>query len=615
MLVTLKDIKKMYGGDVLFEGLHLDILPQDKLGLVGRNGSGKSTIVKLITGLESMEEGQRFVKKDTTIGYLAQLPAEEDGTVSQYLFNSFAILRSLQEEMAALEEQMQDPNTMERAIKLYGEKQEAFHRLGGYEMESNVEKVARGLNIHKHLDQTFDQLSGGERTKAGLARILLEEPDLLLLDEPTNHLDIDAIEWLEDYINQYAGAVCIISHDRHFLDQTASRIADLEQGEIEIYNGNYSSYVKQKEEKLLAEFKEYKEQQKKIKKMKEAIKRLRQWANEANPPSEKLFRKAKSMEKALEKMEKMEKPLLDVKQMGLSLGGEKRSGNDVFLAENVEKRYEDKVILRDVTLHVQYQNRIAIVGKNGAGKSTLLQLLLQQDEPTRGSLKRGTQLKVGYLPQEALQEVDPGLRVIDYFREQVIVTEGQARRILAAFMFYGYAVFRKIHQLSGGERMRLKLAVFMYQEVNVLILDEPTNHLDIESQEVLEDALKQFNGTILCVSHDRYFLNTCFAETAYIVNGELHRFPGSYEETKHKVEGFYAVEDPPKDRKPTDKKVQPEKQQEAGWEARIEQLEAEREKRQKEMESLETVEELMEAQREIDELEHELESLYEQWLT
>ncbi|MFC7063671.1 ribosomal protection-like ABC-F family protein [Halobacillus seohaensis] len=532
MYITLKDVYKIIGGTVLFESINFEINEGQKSGLVGRNGSGKSTLFRLITKEEDLDGGDLFIKKGLSIGYLKQIPETFDDTGRTYLHSAFKELYKMMDEMKNLEEEMTDPELMEKALKKYGEIQDRFTELGGYEIESIIEQVANGLQIGSLLDQPFTHLSGGEKTKLSLAKILLEKPDVLLLDEPTNHLDLHAIEWLEQYLQQYSGAVCMISHDRQFIDQVVSSVIDLESGETHYYRGNYSSFEKQKEENLLVEFHQYQEQQKKIKKMKEAIRRLRQWANEANPPNPKLFKKAKSMERALERMEKMDRPILDPKKMNLALNAEERSGNDVVVVDQVSKTYQGRNILADIHLHLRYKQRLAIVGKNGSGKSTLLKILLKKELPDQGTVRQGSSIKIGYLPQNPLHDVDGDQRLIDHFREHIVVTEGQARHMLASFMFYGYDVFRKITHLSGGERMRLKLAVFMHENINLLVLDEPTNHLDIESQEVLEDALQNFEGTVIGVSHDRHFLNQCFFETAYIVGGCLNRYIGNYHETR-----------------------------------------------------------------------------------
>lgn len=618
MLITLKDIKKILGGDLLFENLNLEIQPGEKIGLVGRNGSGKTTLFKLMNQIETPDAGQVFIKKQTKIGYLSQIPEGITGTVHDYLKESFSALITIQEKMKQLEADMQDEDKMERAIEEYGKLQEEFMRLGGYEVESQIDKVANGIQLESLLSSSFEQLSGGEKTKAGLARILLEKPDVLLLDEPTNHLDLDAIEWLEGYIQQYEGAVCIISHDRQFLDQTVEKIYDLDQGEIHVYIGNFSSYVKEREERLLAEFKAYQEQQKKIKKMREAIKRLKTWANQANPPSEKLHKRARNMERALERMEEIEKPNLDPQRMGLSLEAEDRTGRDVIVADDVTKSFNEIPVLNGLDLHLRYQERLAIVGKNGSGKSTFLKLIIGSEHPDNGIITLGSQVSIGYLPQEPLKDEDPNMQMIDYFREHVRVTEGQARQILARFMFFGYAVFQRIGRLSGGEQMRLKLAVFMHQNINLLILDEPTNHLDIDSQEVLEEAIENFNGTVLGVSHDRYFLNRCFAETAFLYKGKLYRFPKSYEEAHYKWQEQLAFMNPYKEssvmssKKSKDKTVDSNESYEQ-IEIEIEEKESKIKELELAMEQTEEVNDLIDLQGQKENVEAELEELYDSW--
>ncbi|WP_431801696.1 ribosomal protection-like ABC-F family protein [Halobacillus andaensis] len=531
MNITLKDAYKMVSGKILFESLSFELKEEDKIGLVGRNGSGKSTLFRLLTREEELDGGDLFIKKGLTIGCLKQIPDHFEGTGRDYLRSAFVELTQIADNLQQLEREMQNPDHMEKALTRYGEMQQLFAEQGGYEMESSINQIAHGLKVSLLLDKPFHHLSGGEVTKLSLAKILLEKPDVLLLDEPTNHLDLNAIEWLENFLHKYKGAVCIISHDRVFLDRVVTAIVDLEEGETVRYQGNYTSFEKQKEEKLLVEFHQYQEQQKKIKKMKEAIRRLRQWANEATPPNPKLFKKAKSMERALERMDRLNKPVMDAAKMGLSLRAARRSGSDVIVLEQVMKQYNGLSILKGVDLHLRYQERLAIVGANGSGKSTLLKIILGVENPDGGKAKTGESVNVGYLPQNPLQGGNEQLRLIDYFRDHITVTEEQARHMLAAFMFYGYDVFQKISRLSGGERMRLKLAVFMHQGINLLVLDEPTNHLDVESQEVLEEALHRFTGTVICVSHDRHFMNACFPETAYLVEGQLHRCIGTYEET------------------------------------------------------------------------------------
>ncbi|MYL60819.1 ATP-binding cassette domain-containing protein, partial [Virgibacillus halodenitrificans] len=318
-----------------------------------------------------------------------------------------------------------------------------------------IEKIVNGLNIGQLLDRSFASLSGGEKTKVGLALILLKQPDLLLLDEPTNHLDLMAVEWLGEFLQEYPGTTVVISHDRYFLDEVITKVLDLEDGEINCYHTNFSGFVKEKETRLLNEFQSYQEQQKKMKKMKEAIKRLRDWANRANPPNEGLHKRARNMERALERMEKLARPVLQRKKMNLEMEAAGRSGKDVIILEEVSKKFGDRVLFQNVHIHVTYQDHVAIVGENGTGKSTLIHLILGDHDPDEGIVKIGSNVKIGYLSQNVYQDIE-NETVIDKFREEIAVTEGEARHILARFLFYGHTVFRKVSQLSGGERMRLR---------------------------------------------------------------------------------------------------------------------------------------------------------------
>ncbi|WDL92553.1 ABC-F type ribosomal protection protein [Bacillus sp. HNR-4] len=537
-ICSVNNVTKSFGGNIIFENISLEIKNGERVGLVGRNGSGKTTIFQLLTGMESLDAGAIHMKKGTRIGHVAQIPKfDESMTVYEVLSSAFKIEKELEREMRTLEKHMaeeQEPSVLQKLMERYGVIQEEFTFLGGYEIEANIMKVANGLQVIELFPRPFLELSGGEQTKVSLAYMLLQKPDLLLLDEPTNHLDLFAVEWLEQFLKEYNGTVMVISHDRYFLDEVVTKIFDLEDGEIHVYHTNYSRFVEEKEERLLQEFQAYQEQQKKIKKMKEAIKRLREWANQANPPNEGLHKRARSMERALERMQKLKKPILERKQMGLQFEGQDRSGKDVVVIKEVSKGFADHPLFNEVNLHVRFQERAAIVGRNGTGKTTLLKLLLEQIEPDAGEIRIGSSVKIGYLSQHAYGNRKSN--VLEAFREYVAVTEGEARHILAKFLFYGPAVFKKVTQLSGGEKMRLRLAQLMYQDINFLILDEPTNHLDIESREVLEEALEQYNGTILAVSHDRYFLNKLFEKTYWIDERKLFEFAGNYAWARQKWE-------------------------------------------------------------------------------
>lgn len=537
IICSVNHIAKSFGGNIIFKDLSLEVQEGSRIGLVGRNGSGKTTLLKLLANQETVDEGVIHWKKGLKIGYLAQIPDFKELTSKEVLKTAFDELIATETKLQQLEFEMGKdiaPVDLERLMDQYGKLQDEFILNGGYEMDAQLDRIANGLNITNLLDKSFSSLSGGEKTKVGLGLSLLKNPELLLLDEPTNHLDLKAIEWLGAFLKEYMGTIILISHDRYFLDEVVTKVLEMEDGEIDLYHTNFSSYVKEKEERLLREFQEYQEQQKKIKKMKEAIKRLRDWANRANPPSAALHKRATNMQRALDRIEKLDRPKIDVKKMAIDFEANVRSGKDVIVMEDVAKRFGSRTLLNQVNMLVHYSDRTAIVGENGTGKSTLLKMILKEIEPDKGVVKVGSNVKVGYLSQHVFTDIGDK-PLIDVFRSEVVVNEGEARHILARFLFYGPAVFRKVSQLSGGERMRLRLAQLMYMDINLLILDEPTNHLDIDSCEVLEEALEQFNGTILAVSHDRYFLNKLFKKIYWLKDGSVHFFDGNYDWAKGKL--------------------------------------------------------------------------------
>lgn len=535
IVFSMQQVTQQYGAQTIFEKMSLEIQEKTRIGLIGRNGEGKTTLLKLIANSEQPSEGRISWRKGLTVGLLEQSPQlTEEKEVYAALYDSFEELTQMKKRMNQLEISMAGPqNDLEKLLEQYGKLQAQFERQGGYEIDAKIHQVATGLQIVSLLDKSWQQLSGGERTKVGLAKILLEKPDLLLLDEPTNHLDFSAIDWLTAFVRDYAGTVLIVSHDRYFLDDVTTETYEIDQGELYTYSGNYSYFIKEKEERLLNEFQQYQDQQKKIKKMKETIKRLKEWANQANPPNAGLHRRAKSMEKALNRIEMLKKPTMNQKKMSLQLDATERTGKNVFKLEQVGKIYGDRILFEELDLHIRYQDRVAIVGSNGTGKSTLLKLLLEQIEPDAGEVQVGTNLSIGYLSQHTV-EMNQKFTVIAEFRDKINVTEGQARHLLAKFLFYGEDVFKPVNRLSGGEKMRLRWAQMVHLEHNVLILDEPTNHLDIDSKEVLEEALSQFEGTIIAVSHDRYFLDHYFQTTYVLKEGMLTRFEGNYTFAKKK---------------------------------------------------------------------------------
>ncbi|USK45348.1 ribosomal protection-like ABC-F family protein [Cytobacillus oceanisediminis] len=615
---SAQQVGKSYGGNTVFENICFEIHERDRVGLTGRNGSGKTTLFKLLAGAEVPDTGKIHWRKGCEIGYLAQIPDYPAGMKAiDVLKTAFTYLLEMEKTMKKMEQQMANENVPDQLNKLigeYGELQDQFALNNGYEMDSQIERISNGLDISSLLNKDFSILSGGEKTKVCLAHMLLKSPNLLLLDEPTNHLDIKAVEWLADFIKSYEGTVVLISHDRYFLGETAGRILDLEDGEITLYQTNYSGFVKEKEERLMREFQQYEEQQKKIKKMKEAIKRLREWANQCTPPNAGLHKRASSMEKALHRMEKLDRPVLNRKKMNMDLEASERSGKDVVLMKEVSKSFGSKHLFQNVSMHIQFRDRTAIVGDNGSGKSTLVKMILGELEPDTGEIRRGSNLKVGYLSQHVFADADDQ-SVMDAFREGLAVTEGEARHILAGFLFYGYTVFRKVSQLSGGEKMRLRLAQLMHRDINFLILDEPTNHLDIESREVLEEALEEFNGTILAVSHDRYFINRIFSKIYWIDQKELHYYEGNYDRARKKMEEKWrAVMEVPPVKKAKIAAVSPKKkdkvQETEELENAIEQLETTLMKLETVLESEMDLEKLQTLYKEKEELEKKRKELY-----
>lgn len=531
MSIKAENITKSFGGHMIFENLTVEVQTAEHVAIVGNNGCGKTTLLQLLAGVEIPDEGRIIKKKDHMIGYLHQIPFYPDHSVIDVLKEAFSPLLTIQRKMTELEQQMAVAEKLEKILNEYGQLQEQFMQSGGYEIESKMTSVANGLGIHQLLEQPFENLSGGEKTKVMLGQLLLQNPSILLLDEPTNHLDLLAIEWLEEYIKNFSGTVLVVSHDRQFMNNVVQKVIELEDGEASIFHGNYDDYVRGKEEQIAQQFAQYQEQQKKIKKMKEAIKRLRQWANEASPPNPDLYRKAKSMEKALARIELVKKPK-NSQKMRLQLEAKDRSGKEVVSVKNATKIYKT-TLLKDVNFSVYWQDRLAIVGENGTGKSTLLKMMLGEVKPDRGQCIIGRNVKIGYLAQQ-FETFDGQARLIDAFRENISMTEGEARHVLAQFLFYGFDVYKKVCDLSGGEKMRLRLAQLMQQDINLLILDEPTNHLDIESREVLEDNLQNFTGTIIAVSHDRYFLQKIFTRIAWIEHQTVTIHQGDYQWAKEK---------------------------------------------------------------------------------
>jgi ATP-binding cassette, subfamily F, member 3 len=540
-------IKKYMEATLVVNSFTLEAFEGDRVGIVGANGSGKSTILKLIAGIEPMhyypgypqtsspgyDEGLIHRPRGATMAYLEQMPTYPEGLkVTDVLNLAFEEIDGIEKQMRELEGQMQilEDEALDKALNKYSDLVNLFEAKGGYEREEKLSKVCTGLKFtESFLQQDFDILSGGEKTTVGLGKILIHQPDILLLDEPTNHLDMESIEWLEGFLKSYKGIVLIVSHDRYFLDNVVNKIVEIEDMESISYKGNYSAFISQKEENMRVQYEHFREQQKKVNNMEKQVTSLRDWAMRAD--NNKFFRRAASIQKKLDKMDRIDKPIFERRNMRLNFNDATRSGKETIKAIGLEKRYEDKVIFDGADLMIHYGERVGIVGPNGSGKTTFLKMLVGEEQPDAGVVELGANVMAAYLPQK-IEFENEELTVLECFREGISIVEGKAREYLAKFMFYKKSVFKKVKFLSGGERIRLKLAMLMFQDINLLILDEPTNHLDIDSIETLEAALEDFKGTIFFISHDRYFINKIGERVIAIEDFGLKSYQGNYDDYK-----------------------------------------------------------------------------------
>ncbi len=545
--LKMNGIKKYMEATLIMRNVSIEAFEGEKIGIVGANGCGKSTILKLIAGIEKMhyypgypqtsspgyDEGLIHFPRGASKAYLEQSPVFPSGlTVKDVLNLAFEEIDEIEARMRELEEQMKvlTDKELEKALNQYSDLVMQLEAKGGYEREEKLGKVCTGLKFSESfLNTDFDLLSGGEKTTVVLGKLLIHNPDILLLDEPTNHLDMEAIEWLESYLKSCRGIVLIVSHDRYFLDRTVTKIVEIEDMESITYKGNYSSFISQKEENMRIQYEHFREQQKKINGMEKTVSDLREWAMRAD--NNKFFRRAASIQKKLDKMDIIEKPVFKRRNMRLDIKAAQRSGKEVIKADGLCKSFNDKVIFKNSVLLVQYGERVGLLGSNGSGKTTFLKMLLGEVLPDGGTVELGANVQAAYLPQKIVFN-DEELTVLEAFREDISIVEGKAREYLAKFMFYKKSVFTKVKQLSGGERIRLKLAMLLYQDINLLILDEPTNHLDIPSIETLEAALEDFEGTIFFISHDRYFINRISERVVAVEDYSLKNYPGNYDSYK-----------------------------------------------------------------------------------
>ncbi|MEH7524815.1 ATP-binding cassette domain-containing protein [Bacillus sp. JJ1503] len=549
--MKLNGVKKFMEATLVVKNVTFEAYEGEKIGIIGANGSGKSTILKIIAGIEPMnyypgypqtsspsyDEGLIHLPKGTTRAYLDQSPVfPERLKVIDVLNLAFEEIDYIENQMRELEEQMKtlEEAALEKALNKYSDFVHLFEIKGGYEREEKLSKVCTGLQFDESfLNKDFDLLSGGEKTTVVLGKLLIHNPDILLLDEPTNHLDMESIEWLEGYLKTYKGIVLIVSHDRYFMDNVVTKIVEIEDMESICYKGNYSSFVSQKEENMRIQYEHFREQQKKINNMEKTVMSLRDWAMRAD--NSKFFRRAASIQKKLDKMERIDKPIFERRNMKLDLKAAERSGTETIKAIGLSKSYKDKFIFKDANLLITFGERVGLIGSNGSGKTTFLKMLLGEEQPDDGVVELGANVMTAYLPQQIIFNNEEQT-VLEAFREDISIVEGKAREYLSKYMFYKSSVFKKVKHLSGGERIRLKLAILLYKDINLLILDEPTNHLDIDSIETLEEALEDFKGTIFFISHDRYFINKIGQRVIAIENHTLKSYLGNYDYFKSEKE-------------------------------------------------------------------------------
>ena len=519
-------VKEFEVGHKILDGLTFQVDTGERVGLLGPNGCGKTTLLRILTGVMDYDEGDVVIAPGKRMGLISQIPVYPAGyTVEDVLATAFEPLREMEREMAALAEQMgegTDPALLARYDKLTA----AFEAAGGYETDTKTNKVCNGLTIPQSMwEQLFDKLSGGEKTRVNLARLILEDTDILLLDEPTNHLDLRATEWLEEYLDKFKGTVLTVSHDRYFLDKVVNRIVEIQAGKAEFYSGNYSFYVVEKERRYEEKLRQYEKEQAKIEQLEKAAEQMRVWAYSG---MDKTFKRVKSMEKRIERMRTTDRPTKE-RKMEVRFGEREFRGDEVLTIKGLTKSFGDRTLFSNLGLEVAGGERIALLGDNGSGKTTLLKILLGEEEPDAGKVRMGPTVKVGYLPQHVHFD-HPERNLVDTLIYEQDCTAQTARNRLAAFKFRGEDVFKPVSALSGGEQSRLRLCMLMDEKINLLILDEPTNHLDIQSREWIEEAVEEYEGNLLFVSHDRYFIDRFASRIWMLEDGHITDFRGNYQE-------------------------------------------------------------------------------------
>lgn len=538
IMLSCNNVSKSFGVETILEDISFSVNEGDKIGIVGVNGTGKTTLFKVITGIFSYDSGEIFTAKNCRLGYLEQnTNFYSEKTIYDEVVSVFSDLIVAEEELRNLEHQIANlsdrdcasGDQLKKVMDLYGKKYEDFEEKNGYAYKSIVKGTLKGLGFSdEEMDKTVNVLSGGEKTRVLLAKLLLSKPSLLLLDEPTNHLDADAIEWLESFLRAYEGTIMIISHDRYFLDQSVNRIFEMENKHLTSYNGNYTDYQKQARVNREIRLRQYENQQREIKKQEESIERLKAYGREKH------LKRARSKEKMLDKVDRIEKPAELRKKARFNFVLRHQSGNDVLEVEGLAKSYGDRKLFKDVDFNLYRGEKVALIGPNGVGKSTLFKIIMGDEGQDDGSYKVGQGVDIAYFHQEQKSLNLENTIIDEVWNDNPHMTQTEVRGLLGVFLFEGEDVFKGIKTLSGGERARIAILKLILSKSNLLLLDEPTNHLDIDSKEVLEEALKEYEGTLLTISHDRYFLNTVVDRILVLKPDGVEEYLGNYEYYQNK---------------------------------------------------------------------------------
>ena len=547
IVLSCNNLNKSFGIDSILENVNFTVNEYDKIGIIGVNGTGKTTLLKILSGIYGYDSGDIYTSKDCEIGYLEQnTNFNSKNTILEEVLEVFKDVIEMEKYLRDLEHKISEESsytsstTLEKLMNEYSNKLEAFSDMNGYGYKSEAKGVLKGLGFSdEDMDKPISILSGGEKTRVLLGKLLLKKPTLLLLDEPTNHLDSEAIEWLEVFLKQYKGTVILISHDRYFLDQVVNRIFEIHNKKLKTYNGNYSDFIEASAIEKELELKKFEDQQKDIKKQEESIERLKAFGREKH------LKRARSKEKALAKVDILDKPEAYRKKARIEFNPSVTSGNDVLQLRDISMGYGERILFKDLNLDIYRGEKVALIGANGIGKSTLFKIIMNEITPLSGDIKFGTNVNVSYFHQEQKTLNLDNTIIDEIWEDNKQLTQTSLRTMLGAFLFEGEEVFKKISTLSGGERARVAILKLILSNANLLLLDEPTNHLDIDSKEVLEEALSSYTGTIFTISHDRYFLNTVVDKVLVLDENGITEYLGNYDcyiEKKKQLQEMNTIE-------------------------------------------------------------------------